>query len=64
MRFGDELTHAQCAEIVRRLAACRMPFQCAHGRPTMRHLSDLRALRAEAPLAPPLSPERLAELGL
>ena len=35
VRFGDALSHAQCAAIIRKLAQCRMPFQCAHGRPTM-----------------------------
>ena len=34
IKFGDELTVEQCASVLRRLARCRLPFQCAHGRPS------------------------------
>ncbi len=34
IKFGDALSVAQCRELVRRLAGCDLPFQCAHGRPT------------------------------
>lgn len=33
--FNDPLTLEQCEELVRRLAECAFPFQCAHGRPSM-----------------------------
>lgn len=33
--FGDELTMEKCQEIVVQLAQCVLPFQCAHGRPTL-----------------------------
>ncbi|KAL8754265.1 MAG: hypothetical protein Q9199_004470 [Rusavskia elegans] len=33
--FNDELTHAECETLVARLAECKFPFQCAHGRPSM-----------------------------
>ncbi|KAL2265776.1 hypothetical protein VTJ83DRAFT_6876 [Remersonia thermophila] len=33
--FNDPLTPEQCEQLVRRLAACKFPFQCAHGRPSM-----------------------------
>lgn len=33
--FNDPLTVQQCSDLVRRLAACVFPFQCAHGRPSM-----------------------------
>ena len=33
--FNDVLTHEECTALVRRLARCVFPFQCAHGRPTM-----------------------------
>ncbi|KAL8770354.1 MAG: hypothetical protein Q9209_003990 [Squamulea sp. 1 TL-2023] len=33
--FNDELTHTECETLVRRLAECAFPFQCAHGRPSM-----------------------------
>ncbi|KAL9612115.1 MAG: hypothetical protein Q9167_003267 [Letrouitia subvulpina] len=33
--FNDELSLEECKGLVNRLARCRFPFQCAHGRPTM-----------------------------
>ena len=33
--FNDELTHAESEMLVARLAECKFPFQCAHGRPSM-----------------------------
>ena len=35
VRFGDRLSTEDCRRIVSQLAACRLPFQCAHGRPTL-----------------------------
>ena len=35
VKFGDELSLEQSANLLRRLSACSLPFQCAHGRPTM-----------------------------
>ncbi len=35
VRFGDQLTHDECCRIISQLAQCRLPFQCAHGRPTL-----------------------------
>lgn len=39
--FNDELTLAECSSLIRRLAQCSLPFQCAHGRPCMAPLVDL-----------------------
>ena len=39
--FNDELTVAECTSLIRRLAECSLPFQCAHGRPSMAPLVDL-----------------------
>ncbi|RCI16971.1 hypothetical protein L249_3214, partial [Ophiocordyceps polyrhachis-furcata BCC 54312] len=39
--FNDELSGEECASLVRRLARCAFPFQCAHGRPSMVPLADL-----------------------
>ncbi|KAF2086028.1 hypothetical protein K490DRAFT_44950 [Saccharata proteae CBS 121410] len=33
--FNDELSERRCRELVAALADCRLPFQCAHGRPCM-----------------------------
>eukprot|EP00698_Gefionella_okellyi_P014328 TRINITY_DN3974_c0_g1_i1.p1 TRINITY_DN3974_c0_g1~~TRINITY_DN3974_c0_g1_i1.p1 ORF type:complete len:854 (+),score=159.23 TRINITY_DN3974_c0_g1_i1:208-2769(+) len=54
--FGDSLTLDMCSHLLRRLAQCAVPFQCAHGRPSIAPLvnaSDVRksmtACRARAP---------------
>ncbi|PHH73506.1 hypothetical protein CDD82_5406 [Ophiocordyceps australis] len=39
--FNDELSREQCQQLVRQLAQCAFPFQCAHGRPSMVPLADL-----------------------
>ncbi|KAL7624554.1 DNA mismatch repair protein [Parahypoxylon ruwenzoriense] len=39
--FNDHLSHEECVNLVRRLADCALPFQCAHGRPSMVPLTDL-----------------------
>ena len=40
--FNDELNVAECQGLVSRLASCRFPFQCAHGRPSMVPLLEFR----------------------
>ncbi|KAL3479996.1 hypothetical protein BJX99DRAFT_221062 [Aspergillus californicus] len=40
--FNDALDIYECQSLVRRLATCVFPFQCAHGRPSMVPLVDLR----------------------
>lgn len=35
IKFNDALTHEQCADLLSRLRCCAVPFQCAHGRPSM-----------------------------
>jgi len=42
--FNDELSHEQCKVLIRRLADCAFPFQCAHGRPSLVPLVDLAVL--------------------
>ncbi|KAI0007993.1 hypothetical protein F4779DRAFT_589424 [Xylariaceae sp. FL0662B] len=39
--FNDQLSHGECVDLVNRLAGCALPFQCAHGRPSMVPLVDL-----------------------
>lgn len=39
--FNDKLSKDDCVQLVRRLACCAFPFQCAHGRPSMVPLVDL-----------------------
>ena len=33
--FGDELSKEECGDLIGRLGKCHLPFQCAHGRPTL-----------------------------
>ena len=35
IKFGDKLTWNTCVTIVEQLAKCNLPFQCAHGRPSV-----------------------------
>ena len=42
---GDSLTVADCGLLVKRLQRTQQCFSCAHGRPTMVPLGDMRALR-------------------
>ncbi|KAI6084217.1 hypothetical protein F4821DRAFT_243220 [Hypoxylon rubiginosum] len=39
--FNDQLSHEECVDLLERLADCVLPFQCAHGRPSMVPLVDL-----------------------
>ncbi|SPO03544.1 related to dna mismatch repair homologue (hpms2) [Cephalotrichum gorgonifer] len=39
--FNDPLSRDECVSLVSRLASCALPFQCAHGRPSMVPLLDL-----------------------
>ena len=39
--FNDALSLEECRSLIRKLSACRFPFQCAHGRPSMIPLVDL-----------------------
>lgn len=40
--FNDPLSDEECKVLVSRLARCAFPFQCAHGRPSMIPILDLR----------------------
>ncbi|CAL5873939.1 uncharacterized protein PFLUO_LOCUS8224 [Penicillium psychrofluorescens] len=42
--FNDILSMEECQILVSRLARCVFPFQCAHGRPSMVPILDLRSL--------------------
>jgi len=33
--FNDQLEKRECEDLIKRLAECVFPFQCAHGRPTV-----------------------------
>ncbi|EXJ96502.1 hypothetical protein A1O1_01628 [Capronia coronata CBS 617.96] len=42
--FNDVLDPDQCGQMVRQLARCAFPFQCAHGRPTVTVLGSFTGL--------------------
>ncbi|KAJ5373443.1 hypothetical protein N7517_005449 [Penicillium concentricum] len=50
--FNDPLNLEECQALVSRLARCAFPFQCAHGRPSMVPILDLRSLSDPAVLFP------------
>ncbi|XP_067848300.1 DNA mismatch repair protein Mlh3 [Heptranchias perlo] len=41
VKFGDGLSVEECGSLMESLASCDLPFQCAHGRPSMLPLADL-----------------------
>jgi DNA mismatch repair protein MLH3 len=45
--FNDPLSLEQCETLVRKLANCMFPFQCAHGRPSLVPLVDLGIFQGE-----------------
>ncbi|CAM9664071.1 unnamed protein product, partial [Phaeothamnion confervicola] len=51
IRFGDALSPERCRQLVADLSACSLPFQCAHGRPSVAPLCTLAPLSAGAAAA-------------
>ncbi|KAJ5144027.1 uncharacterized protein N7515_002814 [Penicillium bovifimosum] len=50
--FNDLLTIEECQALISRLARCVFPFQCAHGRPSIVPILDLRSLSHTAVTLP------------
>jgi len=46
--FGDPLPRDQCTLLLSQLKDCNFPFQCAHGRPTMLPVLDLRGVSSSS----------------
>jgi len=42
--FGDELSPRRCTKLMEALAGCDMPFICAHGRPSVVPVVDLKSI--------------------
>ncbi|CAI5744059.1 unnamed protein product [Peronospora destructor] len=40
--FGDRLSLTQCKDLIAELKMCQLPFQCAHGRPSVVPLAEIR----------------------
>ncbi|KAM5129705.1 DNA mismatch repair protein Mlh3 [Mantella aurantiaca] len=47
VKFNDPLSVDECWHLMRCLAQCSLPFQCAHGRPAILPLADLLHLQPE-----------------
>lgn len=45
--IGDSLGRNEMQKILRHLADLKSPWNCPHGRPTMRHLVDLRTVNRQ-----------------
>lgn len=45
--FNDELSTAECKDLLLRLSKCVFPFQCAHGRPSMVPLIKIKSQSTE-----------------
>nr|QIC49972.1 DNA mismatch repair protein Mlh3 [Actinia equina] len=45
IKFGEHLTVEECKHLIQDLSVCDLPFQCAHGRPSIVPLVDLQLLR-------------------
>ena len=44
IKFGDKLSMETCRNIISELSKCNLPFQCAHGRPSIAPLLNLNML--------------------
>ncbi|KAM3919934.1 DNA mismatch repair protein Mlh3 isoform 2-T3 [Leptodactylus fuscus] len=47
VKFNQSLTVDECCHLMQSLAQCSLPFQCAHGRPSILPLADLQHLVSE-----------------
>uniref|UniRef100_A0A8D2LLU1 MutL homolog 3 n=1 Tax=Varanus komodoensis TaxID=61221 RepID=A0A8D2LLU1_VARKO len=55
IKFNDSLTLEESCHLMEALSCCQLPFQCAHGRPSMLPLADVDHLQQESQDTPILS---------
>ncbi|XP_053141843.1 DNA mismatch repair protein Mlh3 isoform X2 [Hemicordylus capensis] len=55
IKFNDSLTLEESCRLMEALSLCQLPFQCAHGRPSMLPLADVDHLQQEGQLKPNLA---------
>jgi len=48
IRFGDKLSKERCKKLMLELSKCRLPFQCAHGRPSVAPILEFSTQRGES----------------
>ncbi|KFM75627.1 DNA mismatch repair protein Mlh3, partial [Stegodyphus mimosarum] len=46
VKFGDPLSLSQCENLLNSLSNCKLPFQCAHGRPSIAPILDIKKIDA------------------
>ncbi|XP_067939925.1 DNA mismatch repair protein Mlh3-like [Watersipora subatra] len=63
IKFGDELNQTQCSALISCLSRCKLPFQCAHGRPSAVPIYDMTALK-KACLQQQVKAPRLSSIDL
>ncbi|XP_061467749.1 DNA mismatch repair protein Mlh3 isoform X5 [Rhineura floridana] len=54
VKFNDHLTLEESCHLMEALSCCQLPFQCAHGRPSMLPLADVDHLQQESQPKPNL----------
>ncbi|XP_016048331.1 DNA mismatch repair protein Mlh3 isoform X2 [Erinaceus europaeus] len=54
IKFNDSLSVEESCHLLESLSRCQLPFQCAHGRPSMLPLADLDHLEQERQMKPNL----------
>ncbi|XP_075609982.1 DNA mismatch repair protein Mlh3 isoform X1 [Balearica regulorum gibbericeps] len=47
IKFNEHLTLDESCRLIEALSSCQLPFQCAHGRPSMMPLADIDHLQQE-----------------
>ncbi|NXL31785.1 MLH3 protein, partial [Glaucidium brasilianum] len=55
IKFNEHLTLEESCRLIEALSSCQLPFQCAHGRPSMLPLADIDHLQQEKQPKPNLA---------
>ncbi|XP_064919980.1 DNA mismatch repair protein Mlh3 isoform X3 [Columba livia] len=55
IKFNEHLTLEESCRLIKALSSCQLPFQCAHGRPSMMPLADIDHLQQEKQPKPNLA---------
>lgn len=55
IKFNDGLSPEESCRLIEGLSRCQLPFQCAHGRPSMLPLADIEHLEQERQIKPNLA---------
>ncbi|XP_023242732.1 DNA mismatch repair protein Mlh3-like [Centruroides sculpturatus] len=61
IKFGDLLSKDECRKLLGLLTLCKLPFQCAHGRPDLVPVADLDHLKKLEPLMQKPQLQKLTE---